>query len=94
MPTPDSGSTNYSYGIHPDDPKKQIPAPKDHRLHMPQPLVSFMSVYDTAAEIVALKAVKGSMAFAIDEKKFYIYIGTGATGWWKSDPDGVYVEHS
>jgi hypothetical protein len=78
----------------PNDPTKQVPAPGGHNLYMAQPLVSFMSVYDTAAEIVALKAVRGSMAFAIDEKKFYIYTGTGTTGWWKSAAAGVFVDHS
>ena len=36
--------------------------------------------FDTAAELTASKASKGTMAFAIDDSKIYIYNGTA----WKS----------
>ena len=36
--------------------------------------------FDTAAELTGIKASKGTMAFAIDDSKIYIYNGTA----WKS----------
>ena len=50
----------------------------------PYPNQSFIAVFDTAAELIGTKAAVGSMAFAADDLKFYIYTGTGATGWYKS----------
>ena len=50
----------------------------------PYPNQSFIGVFDTAVEITGKKANVGAMAFAVDDLKFYMYTGTGATGWYKS----------
>ena len=56
----------------------------DYGIAGPFPNQSFIGVFDTAVEITGKKANIGAMAFAVDDKKFYVYTGTGATGWWKS----------
>ena len=49
------------------------------------PNQSFIAVFDTVAELTDSKANIGAMAFiAGSENRFYIYTGTGASGWWKS----------
>ena len=46
----------------------------------PQPNQSSIAVFDTAAELTGAKATKGTMAFALDDSKIYVYNGTA----WKS----------
>ena len=42
----------------------------------PHPNQSSIAVFDTAAELTGAKAAKGTMAFALDDNKIYVYTGT------------------
>tara|TARA_Y100000034_G_scaffold76470_1_gene91893 strand:- start:531 stop:746 length:216 start_codon:yes stop_codon:yes gene_type:complete len=64
-----------SYIQDPDNPKKQVAKGITYPNH------SFIGAFATAAEITAMKATKGSMAFAVDNSRIYIHDGTE---WLKS----------
>ena len=59
----------------PDNPGKQIPAPRGHNLFIEQPNQSFVAVM-TTAQRTSGKSTKGTMIYDTDEAALYIHNGT------------------
>ena len=64
----------------PDNPNKQIPAPRGHALFMDQPSTSHIPVFATEALAKVAKPAIGTMTYEIANSKIWIY--DGAT--WQS----------
>ena len=58
----------------PDNPNKQIPAPRGHNLFIEQPNQSFVAVM-TTAQRTSGKSTKGTMIYDITLGKLYIHDG-------------------
>ena len=64
------------YVPDPDNPGKQIPAPRGHRLFMDQPSTSHIPIFDTDVKAQVIKPAKGTMTYSIESNKIYIYNGS------------------